>query len=254
MKSKDLTSLSLDELIGNIKVYQLIIKKDSEIVKGKGERRSLALKAKKESSDEDSSTFRSQDEEYAMVVRDFKKFFKRRGRKCFRCEDPNQLIGECLKPPRDKNQKAFAGGSYSDSCEEDDEKDKDEMCLMAQASSEICIGIYLERDEWIKDSGCTKHMTRNRKFFSTYKTYNGVNVIFGSNLRGNIIDKGKDYAKTVNNQSKPSNIKHEIETLHQKPDQWTFFFKSQVNKSKSQKITSSKAILANSSKSNSKEK
>nr|GEZ35706.1 transposase, Ptta/En/Spm, transposase, Tnp1/En/Spm-like protein [Tanacetum cinerariifolium] len=32
-------------------------------------------KAKKESSDEDSSTFDSEDEEYAMAVRDFKKFF-----------------------------------------------------------------------------------------------------------------------------------------------------------------------------------
>ncbi|GJV26556.1 hypothetical protein Tco_1379251 [Tanacetum coccineum] len=50
-ESKDLTSLSLDELIGNLKVHEMIIKKDSEIVKAKGERRSLALKAKKESSD-----------------------------------------------------------------------------------------------------------------------------------------------------------------------------------------------------------
>ncbi|GKD00123.1 hypothetical protein Tco_1170397, partial [Tanacetum coccineum] len=54
--------------------------KDSEIVKAKGERKSLALKAKKESSDEECSTSRSEDEEYAMVVRDFKKFFKRRDR------------------------------------------------------------------------------------------------------------------------------------------------------------------------------
>ncbi|GKA61596.1 retrovirus-related pol polyprotein from transposon TNT 1-94 [Tanacetum coccineum] len=30
-------------------------------------------------------------------------------------------------------------------------------------------------------------MTSNRKLFSTYKAYNGGNVIFGSNLRGNII-------------------------------------------------------------------
>nr|GFB30163.1 transposase, Ptta/En/Spm, transposase, Tnp1/En/Spm-like protein [Tanacetum cinerariifolium] len=34
--------------------------------------------AKKESSDEECSTFDSEDEEYAMAVRDFKKFFKRR--------------------------------------------------------------------------------------------------------------------------------------------------------------------------------
>ncbi|GJV24911.1 hypothetical protein Tco_1377606 [Tanacetum coccineum] len=47
-ESKDLTSLSLDELIGNLKVYEVIIKKDSEMVKGKrGKNRSLALKAKR---------------------------------------------------------------------------------------------------------------------------------------------------------------------------------------------------------------
>ncbi|GJX79626.1 retrovirus-related pol polyprotein from transposon TNT 1-94 [Tanacetum coccineum] len=269
---KDLTSLSLDELIGN-------------------------LKAKKESSDEECLTFGSEDEEYAMAVRDFKK-----------CDDPNHLIGECLKPSRDKNQKAFVGGSWSDSGEEDDEKVNDEACLVAQAPNEvcsessyfsdenssiddlaldneydklckmslkiitknkrlkttrnslekeikelkdklstlkknkgsdlecticqslkiengklkeealkltkfeksthclnemlsnqkssgdklglgfnsfeasssgtkeikfICLGVDLEPDEWIKDSGCSKHMAGNRKLFSTYKAYNG---------------------------------------------------------------------------------
>nr|GEU37493.1 UBN2 domain-containing protein [Tanacetum cinerariifolium] len=78
-ESKDLTSLSLDELIGNLKVHEMIIKKDSKIVKAKGEMRSLALKAKKESSNEEGNS-KSKDEEYAMAVRDFKKFFKRRGR------------------------------------------------------------------------------------------------------------------------------------------------------------------------------
>nr|GEY97492.1 UBN2 domain-containing protein [Tanacetum cinerariifolium] len=77
---KDLMSLSLDELTENLKVHEMIIKKDSEIVKAKVEKKSLALKAKKESSDEECSTFDSEDEEYAMAVRDFKKFLKRRGR------------------------------------------------------------------------------------------------------------------------------------------------------------------------------
>ncbi|GJU67363.1 hypothetical protein Tco_1253622 [Tanacetum coccineum] len=120
-ESKDLTSLSLDELIGNLKVHEMIIKKDSEIVKAKVERKSLALKAKKESSDEECSTFRIEDEEYAL-----------------RCGDPNHLIGECPKPPKDKNQRAFVGGSWSDSGEEDDEKVNNETCLVAQASSEVC--------------------------------------------------------------------------------------------------------------------
>ncbi|GJW90841.1 hypothetical protein Tco_0168394 [Tanacetum coccineum] len=53
-ESKDLTSLSLDELIANLKIYEVIIKNDSEMVKGKREQnRSLALKAKKESNEED---------------------------------------------------------------------------------------------------------------------------------------------------------------------------------------------------------
>nr|GEZ54754.1 transposase, Ptta/En/Spm, transposase, Tnp1/En/Spm-like protein [Tanacetum cinerariifolium] len=82
------------------------------MVKEKREQnRSLALNAKKESSDEDSSTSDSEDKEYAMAVKEIKKFFKRRGRfvrqprdgrksfqrskndkngkskrKCFRCE------------------------------------------------------------------------------------------------------------------------------------------------------------------------
>ncbi|GKE99893.1 hypothetical protein Tco_0023244 [Tanacetum coccineum] len=135
-ESKDLTLLSLDELIGNLKVHEMIIRKDSEIVKAKGERKSLALKAKKESSDEECLTSGSEDEECAMAVRDFKKFFKRRGRfvrqprnnkktfqrirddkngksdrKYFRCGDLNHLIGECLKPPKNKNQRAFVRGS-----------------------------------------------------------------------------------------------------------------------------------------------
>nr|GEW19970.1 reverse transcriptase domain-containing protein [Tanacetum cinerariifolium] len=80
-ESKDLTSLSLDELFGNLNVYELIIKKDSEIVKETTER-----------------------------------------------QEP----------------KGFIEGSWNDSGEKDDEKAKDEMCLMAQASSEICLGIDLE--------------------------------------------------------------------------------------------------------------
>ncbi|GKE24686.1 retrovirus-related pol polyprotein from transposon TNT 1-94, partial [Tanacetum coccineum] len=125
-------------------------------------------------------------------------------RKCFRCGDPNHLIGECPKPQRDKNQRAFVGSSWSDSGEEDDENIKDETFLVAQASNEICLGVDLEPDEWIKDSGCSKHMTGNQNLFSTYKAYNGGKVIFGSNLHGNIIGKS-----TISNSSlNIDNVEH----------------------------------------------
>ncbi|GJW37567.1 retrovirus-related pol polyprotein from transposon TNT 1-94 [Tanacetum coccineum] len=196
LKALDEGYSSKNYLIGNLKVHEMIIKKDSEIVKAKVERKSLALKAKKESSDEEYLTFRSEDEEYTMATfqrsRDDKN--GKSERKFFRCGDLNHLIGECPNPPRDKNQRAFIGGSWSDSGEENDDKIQDETCL----------GVNLEPDEWIKDSGCSKHMTGNRKLFSTYKAYNGGNVIFGSNLRGNIIGKG-----TISNDSlKIDNVEH----------------------------------------------
>nr|GEV15390.1 zf-CCHC domain-containing protein/DUF4219 domain-containing protein/UBN2 domain-containing protein [Tanacetum cinerariifolium] len=162
-ESKYLTSLLLDELIENLKVYEVIIKKDSEIIKGKKEQnRSLALKAKKKSSDEDSSTSDSEDEKYAMAMRDFRKFFKRRGRfvrqprdeikssqrnkddknckserKCFKCGYPNHLIDESPKLSRNYNQRAFVRGSQSNSDKDEEENTKDEKCLMAKASNEV---------------------------------------------------------------------------------------------------------------------
>ncbi|GJU17623.1 retrovirus-related pol polyprotein from transposon TNT 1-94 [Tanacetum coccineum] len=426
-ESKDLTSLSLDELIGNLKVHEMIIKKDSEIVKAKVERKSLALKAKKESSDEECSTSESEDEEYAMAVRDFKKFFKRRGRfvrhprndkktfqrsrddkngkserKYFRCRRSKSSYWKMSKATERQEPKSICWRFLEDSVRAD-EKDHDETCLYKlstleknkgvdidcakchtlkieneklkeestrlnkfeksthclnemlnnqkpsgdklglgfnsfEASSSgtkeikfvkaqkktssdggpinmggplnvqaapkinmgpppatpgseksvsfqksilgprpkhiivnkvkipvasdnevkqfykpltkpgvgfsktnfrsktppprrvnnnysrpkipqpkrhvgrqnqphgflICLGVDLEPDEWIKDSGCSKHMTGNQKLFSTYKAYNGGNVIFGSNLRGNIIGKG-----TISNDSlKIDNVEH----------------------------------------------
>ncbi|GJX02891.1 retrovirus-related pol polyprotein from transposon TNT 1-94 [Tanacetum coccineum] len=111
-ESKDLSSLALDELIGNLKVHEVVMEKDPEIYKGKKERvKSIALKAKKESSD-------------------------------------------------------------------------DETCLMAQSSNEVCLRTCLEPDEWIKDSGCSKHMAGNKSLFSTYKAYDGEHV---DNLAFNLL-------------------------------------------------------------------
>ncbi|GKB01405.1 retrovirus-related pol polyprotein from transposon TNT 1-94 [Tanacetum coccineum] len=228
-ESKDLSSLALDELIGNLKVHELVMDKDSEIYKGKKERvKFIALKAKKESSDDETSTSGSDDEEYAMVVRNFINFFRRKGkfvrqareekksfrkmddkksksdRKCFRRDDLNHLIGDCLKLPRNKDQKAFVEGCLSDIENEAEDKINDETCLMAQSSNEVCLRTCLEPDEWIKDSGCSKHMTRNKSLFSTYKAYDGGNVVFGSNLKGKIIGKC-----TISNDSLTiSNVEH----------------------------------------------
>ncbi|GJU67857.1 retrovirus-related pol polyprotein from transposon TNT 1-94 [Tanacetum coccineum] len=66
---------------------------------------------------------------------------------------------------------------------------KHQMRYVPNLLTLICLGVNLEPNEWIKDSGCSKHMMGNQTLFSTYKAYNKGTVIFGSNLRGNIIGK-----------------------------------------------------------------
>nr|GEW59974.1 retrovirus-related Pol polyprotein from transposon TNT 1-94 [Tanacetum cinerariifolium] len=126
----------VQDLNRNLKVHEMIIKKDFKIVKEKVERKFIALKAKKESSDEECLAFGSEDEEYAMVVRDFKKFFKRRGRFMRQPWNDKKTFQRSRDDKNNKNQRTFVGGFWSDSDEEDDEKVKDEKCLIAHASSE----------------------------------------------------------------------------------------------------------------------
>ncbi|GJW98402.1 hypothetical protein Tco_0180210 [Tanacetum coccineum] len=67
-ESKDLSTLPLDELIGNLKVYEVVLEKDLEISKSKKEKyKSLALKARKVLSEEEATSSDSDDEEYAMA-------------------------------------------------------------------------------------------------------------------------------------------------------------------------------------------
>ncbi|GJZ50619.1 hypothetical protein Tco_0604809 [Tanacetum coccineum] len=88
-----------------------------------------------------------------------------------------------------KENKAFIKGAWSD-CEDGDEPQNDATCLMEIESQEVCLKYDLLPDDWFVDSGCTKHMTRNRRLFTLYKAYDGRHVIFGSNLKGKVVGGG----------------------------------------------------------------
>nr|GEY21861.1 retrovirus-related Pol polyprotein from transposon TNT 1-94 [Tanacetum cinerariifolium] len=234
-ESKDLTSLSLDELIENLKVHEMIIKKDFKIVKAKVERKSIALKAKEQYSDEEYSTSESEDEEYAMAVRDFKKFYKRRGRfvrqpqndkktfqrrrddkngksdkKSFRCGDPNNLIGECPKPPKDKRQRAFVrddsvfDNEYNKLCKEKvstlkKNKEVDLECVkcrMLKSENEKLKDEALKLTKFEKGTYCLNKMSSNQKPFGD-KLGLGFNSFEASS-------SGTKKIKFVKAQKKPS--------------------------------------------------
>nr|GEU71133.1 copia protein [Tanacetum cinerariifolium] len=101
-----------------------VMEKDLKSIEEKRKKvKSIALKAKKESCDDETSTFGSDDEEYAMAVRNFKKFFRRKGkffrqpreekksfrqrdekkgkrdRKCFRCVKESLNVTFDESPP-----------------------------------------------------------------------------------------------------------------------------------------------------------
>ncbi|GJZ04757.1 hypothetical protein Tco_0538032 [Tanacetum coccineum] len=165
------------------KVMAIEESKDLISLQAKGERKSLALKAKKESSDEECSTSESKDEEYAMVVETSRSSSREKNvqnhRRTRTKEHSLEVLGviavnKMMRRPKTRR---------------------------------ICLGVNLEPDEWIKDSGCSKHTTGNRKLFSAYTAYNGGNVIFGSNLRGNIIGKGK----ICDNKYRVTIFEHDIE-------------------------------------------
>ncbi|GJW32408.1 retrovirus-related pol polyprotein from transposon TNT 1-94 [Tanacetum coccineum] len=91
-----------------------------------------------------------------------------------------------FKAAKYNDQRAFIGGAWSDNGEDEVEKTKDETCLVAQAPDEICLGINLEPDEWIKDSGCSKHMTDYLIKFDP-KSYEGVFLGYSQNSKAYII-------------------------------------------------------------------
>nr|GEY94139.1 zf-CCHC domain-containing protein/UBN2 domain-containing protein [Tanacetum cinerariifolium] len=158
-ESKELSTLPLDELIGNLKVYEVGVEKDLEISKIKKEKYKLvSLKARKFLSEEEETSSDSDDEEYAVAVRDFKKFFRRRGkfvhqpydqkknfrkikedgkekddRRCFKCSDPHHFISNCLKYSFN-DQKAFVVRCWSDS---GDDCKKEEISLIILDNTEV---------------------------------------------------------------------------------------------------------------------
>ncbi|GJX68002.1 hypothetical protein Tco_0303729 [Tanacetum coccineum] len=105
-EAKDLATLPLDELIGNLKVYEMILKNNGIASKTNKENvKFFALKAKvtREQISDDSDSQRGRDEDvdeeeseaFNLMARNFRHF-----------------IGECTKP---KESKAFVGRPWSDS-------------------------------------------------------------------------------------------------------------------------------------------
>ncbi|GKC72351.1 UBN2 domain-containing protein [Tanacetum coccineum] len=149
-EAKDLATLPLDELIRNLKVYEMVLDNDGVASKTTKEKvKSLALKAKvtrDQTSDDSDSQGESDEEVDEEESEAFNLFGRGRGNSfgnkggesskpkgaCYNCGIEGHFSSECRKP---KDNKAFIGGAWSDS-EDDDEHENDATCLMAVDSQE----------------------------------------------------------------------------------------------------------------------
>ncbi|GKF04775.1 DUF4219 domain-containing protein, partial [Tanacetum coccineum] len=168
-EAKDLATLPLDELIGNLKVYEMILARDGVASKPITEKViPIALKANatrgqtsNDSVCQDGSD-EAEEEEFNLIVNNLWKLFKKgnrferenrfgnggdrfdrghgnrskgvgssRGkRNCYGCGSKNHFIDDC---PKANMKKALVGRAWSDS-EDGDQMKKDATCLMVIGS------------------------------------------------------------------------------------------------------------------------
>ncbi|GKD03157.1 hypothetical protein Tco_1178131 [Tanacetum coccineum] len=158
-KAKDLTTLLLDEIIGNLKVYETILGIygiASKPIKDKIMPITLKdnINRGQTSNDSISQDKCDDDEEINLMAKNFRKLFRkgvkkhdkfdickkktkggssRRERSCYNCGDKNNFIDDC---PKSKRNKEFIGEAYGDS-EDGNEPQNDATCLMAFDSQEF---------------------------------------------------------------------------------------------------------------------
>ncbi|KAH9697997.1 hypothetical protein KPL71_023833 [Citrus sinensis] len=206
-EAKDLNVLPIDDLIGSLISY------DEDLAAEKGheeKKKNIALKASKRESDEESEM---DDEELAMLARRFRKFYKKnneqrkfRGYKnkkekkepitCYECKKPGHIRPEC--PLLNKLKKKAMVATWDDSDEEtsddDEQQEMTNLALMAieeESCDELDEGSKKKKNKWYLDNGCSRHMTGNYSWFSSFtKIENGGDVSFGDNSKGKIIGIG----------------------------------------------------------------
>ncbi|KAH9670243.1 hypothetical protein KPL70_016903 [Citrus sinensis] len=251
-EAKDLNTLPLDDLIGSLISYEedLAAEKGHEENK-----KSIALKASKYESDGESEPDDEELAMLARRFRkffkktgerkNFRNFKNYREKKeaitCYKCKKPGHIRSEC--PLINKLKKKAMVATWDDSEEKsNDEEGSQEvsnLALMAIGGDDdlnevsdptydelydafqnlhnelMKIGLEKKKNKWYLDNGCSRHMTGNYGWFSSFtKIENGGDVSFGDNSKGKILgigNVGKVSSTLIENEKKKKKKKkHEM--------------------------------------------
>ncbi|XP_070024892.1 uncharacterized protein [Nicotiana sylvestris] len=165
-ESKNIATLRLDELIGNLTTYEL--RRQTMKMDTPKKERSLALRI--------AEGLDLEDDEMAMITREFKK------------------KKEHVQPKRNKGStKAMvaAWGETSDEDSEDEAEEEQTLMAIGESDDEQEVQVKGSSQIWYMDSGCSKHVTGNKDQFLSLEDLKGGDVSFGNGKKGEIIGVGK---------------------------------------------------------------
>nr|GEW74039.1 hypothetical protein [Tanacetum cinerariifolium] len=166
-EAKDLAKLPLDELIGNLKVYEMVLRNDGVI---------------SNVCQDGSNKYKDEEEEFNLMMKNLWKFFKkgnrleggsgdrrkgvgssRRERSCYCYGSKNHFVNDS---PKAKMKKAFVGGAWSDS-DDGDQIEKDTTCLMEIGSQKE---IWLRVQQMMKSSDI-RIQEKKAKLFNKWERF-----------------------------------------------------------------------------------
>ncbi|GAU32747.1 hypothetical protein TSUD_323150 [Trifolium subterraneum] len=211
--AKDLTKVSLEDLIGSLKAHESILQEDKpkkkmialETQSGECSQNDETLCENEESlqeDDEEELTFLSRRIQRLMTRRNqLKKNFqpKSNGAKpevdiskiqCYGCNQFGHYKNDC---PKNKQKKPFLKkksmmATWDDLEEEqsEDEEQEANVCLMTHSNAEEECLLAVKRRPWYLDNGCSRHVTGDRNSFLSFETREGGSVTFGNNEKASI--------------------------------------------------------------------
>ncbi|XP_070057518.1 uncharacterized protein [Nicotiana tomentosiformis] len=182
IEAKDLQKLTIDELIGNLKTYEMKKKKDHEIREPKKEKNQVLKADKNDSSGEDA--------DMAYLTKRFQKMVHRNGVKRNPVSDKRFKRKDAVDNVM-KQAIAAWGDSSSESREDDEQGDTSKIAVKSEAVEYDSIFALMAKSDdddndegavkgscqkWYMDSGCSKYMTGSIDNFLSLKALQGGNL------------------------------------------------------------------------------
>ncbi|GJT26150.1 retrovirus-related pol polyprotein from transposon TNT 1-94 [Tanacetum coccineum] len=177
-EAKDFATLPFDELIRNLKVYEMVLDNDG-----------VASKTTTKNGTSASSSARVVDSD-GVIDLEMAKIDSEKAMEV--------TLGTKVVKAQSQRELATIVGYKATSLVSAESQKRTRLLL------KVCLKCDLLSDDWIVDSGCTKHMTENRRLFTSYKVYEGGYVVFGSNLKGKVVGRGNITHDSI----KITNVEH----------------------------------------------